>query len=86
MKPLWVDFPADRETFAIQDEHLVGAYKKIVLLPNNHRSILFFWMWRYWMNHKCSERILPEEPGKSEFLMRNVCYCYGMNSLLLVKI
>jgi len=24
MKPLWVDFPADKSTFKIEDEHLVG--------------------------------------------------------------
>jgi len=24
MKPLWVDFPADKSTFKLEDEHLVG--------------------------------------------------------------
>jgi len=25
MKPLWVDFPADKSTFKIEDVHLVGS-------------------------------------------------------------
>jgi len=25
MKPLWVDFPSDKSTFRIEDEHLVGS-------------------------------------------------------------
>ena len=32
MKPLWVDFPAEEETFDIQDEHLVGKlYIKLAI-------------------------------------------------------
>ena len=25
MRPLWVDFPADKSTFGMEDEHLVGT-------------------------------------------------------------
>ena len=30
MKPLWVDFPADKLTFKLEDEHLVGLLPSVV--------------------------------------------------------
>jgi len=29
MKPLWVDFPADKSTFKTEDEHLVGSFASV---------------------------------------------------------
>ena len=43
MKPLWVDFPAEEETFDIQDEHLVGKlYIKLAIAALSAVEIFLF--------------------------------------------